>query len=319
MRLSPLLARPGLFPIALLLAIAPGCKGTLVTEHRVEVRKADYEGVTLLEVRNLKGDIEVIAYRHIAKELEVTATYTARADKKEKARADLDGMKLRIHRDGSKATVLVDRPASKGARDHAARLRILVPADSALDADTGEGNIRVLGLGGAITVRSGRGNLEVMGAQGHAQMETKRGDLKLTGDFPSFDVSTSRGEATVLMHERSSLESPSSIMAKRGDVHLSLSESFNGQLSLQTKELVFVTPFSSLKRKGNTWAGTLGSGGKLLSVSAPKGSLRLVARPYIKLQSSPQFRDGERRGQGGGGPKQPPPPPNDDHGDDEHH
>ena len=54
-------------------------------------------------------------------------------------------MKLRVHRHGTKATVLVQYPDKKPSEGQSTRLRIVVPADSDLDADTGEGGIRVLG------------------------------------------------------------------------------------------------------------------------------------------------------------------------------
>ena len=261
MRLDVRPTRAPLFALLLLGLVPSACKSTQVTEHRVETRKASAEGVKLLEVRNVRGDIEIVAYRHFTKELEITATYSVRARSKEKARADLKLMKLRVHRDGTKATVLVQYPDKKPSEGQSTRLRIVVPADSDLDADTGEGGIRVLGLTGTVAARTGGGNIEVMGARRAVNLETQRGDVRLSGDIPSFEVRTRRGDATVLVHERTAVDSPSSIVASAGNVSLSLSESFQGQLSLQARDLVFVTPFPALKKKGNTWLGTLGNPG----------------------------------------------------------
>lgn len=319
MRHDPIVTRGLLFPL-LLLGLGPsGCKSAQVTEHRVETRKASAEGVELLEVRNLRGDLEIVAYRHLTKELEITATYSVRAKTRKDARSDLERMKLRVHRDGTKAIVLVQYPTKEPSPSHSARLRIIAPADCSLDADTGVGAIRVLGLTGSVTVRTGQGNIEVLGARRAATLETRKGDVRLSGDVPSFVVRTQRGDANVLVHERATLEGPSAIVAAAGNVSLSLADSFQGQLSLQARDLVLVTPFPALKKKGNTWTGTLGSGGKLLSVSAPKGDLRLMARPYIQIRSATQLPpEGDRR-YDMAGPMLPPRPgnrPPDEHPDD---
>ncbi len=287
-------------PLLLLFAVGAvlggaGCTKKLVEKQKVVSRKAVAAGLKIVEIRNHCGDLELVASQGMQPRVEVTATHRAKAPTAKKAEAALESIDLKLYRQGDRAILVIKHPKAKDRLKFRTELRVLIPASLAVDADTGRGKVRSLGLGGELTLRTGKGDIEARNVRTRIQANTDAGDIGVSGPVPAFSLLTKQGDITLRVRRRTALAEASSVETQDGDITLSMNRTFNGQLSVEAKDGKIRSPWSGLSKKGNVLAGQLGSGGKLLRVSAPRGSVKLLSRRYIRLRSRRVYIPGSRR------------------------
>lgn len=282
--------------LTMVLAMAQmGCGKPVKKTSMVESREASTVGVKKVEIRNTTGKIDVISMRSLNPRFKVTVTKWAKAPGADKSKEALKKVKLRIHRSGDTAIVLIKHPKGSGNTTYGADLQVVLPAELDVDVDNRTGAVRVMGMTGRVEVRLARGDIEARGISGHIKAHTKRGDLVTSGDIRSFDLRADAGKVTVHVRKRDTLAEASSIRAGRGDIRLTLSRSFNGQVSAQAAGGKVTLPFPGIKTVGKTHAGTVGKGGKLLSLRAYDGSILVLARTYSRTRYMPHSgADGSR-------------------------
>jgi len=276
--------------LGLTLCLGLGCGKPLKKTSAVEAREASTEGVTKVEIRNTTGKIDVLSMRSLHPRFKVTATRWARAPGGDKSKAALKRVTMRIYRSGATAIVVIKQPADSGKTTHGADLRLLLPAELDVDVDNRKGDVRVMGMTGRVAVRIVHGTIEARGLGGHIQASTKRGSIVASGQVRSFDLRSDRGKVKVHLRGFDHLAEASSVRAGRGDVLVSLSRNFNAHLSARASGGKISLPFKGLKTVGETRTGTLGKGGKLLSLRADHGSIVMLARTYSRTRYMPQSR-----------------------------
>jgi len=269
-----------LFGIAVLLG-ASGCSKDLVKQQRVTSRKALAGRVKTLEIRNHNGRIELIGEAAVDPKIEVTATQWAKARTKEKAQQALKRIQIKLHRVKDLATLLVKHPKSTSAVKYGVDLRVAVPFGVGVDADTEHGDIRSMGLTGALNLRTGKGSLVIRAARSTLKAETVDGNILVSGAVPSFNVVSKKGNVTLHVRNLTELDEASLVRAEAGNIKLSLNRDMNARLSVQAKGAI-VSPWSGLVKKGSTLSGKLGAGGKLITVVAPRGKVTLLSRMYMR-------------------------------------
>lgn len=274
--------------LALVMMVAGvGCGKPVKKSSMVESREASTVGVKKVEIRSTTGKIDVISMRSLNPRFKVTVTKWAKAPGADKSKEALKKVQLRIHRVGDTAIVLIKHPKSSGKTTYGADLQVVLPAELDVDVDNRTGGVRVMGMTGRVEVRVAHGDIEARGISGHLKAHTKQGDLVASGDIGSFDLRADAGKVKVHVRQRDSLAEASSIRAGRGDILLTLSRSFNGQLSAEATGGKVTLPFPGIKTVGKTQAGTVGKGGKLLSLHADAGSILVLARTYSRMRLMP--------------------------------
>lgn len=193
-------------------------------------------------------------------------------------------------------------------------IEIKVPRDATLDLNTGDGNVDVQGVHGAVVLRSGDGNLklselqgtlqaytgdgnidmrdirgelnmrtgdgriEATGIDGSLRAETGDGRIRVIGRFDVLDVKTGDGGIEASALAGSKLEANWMLSTGDGDLTLRLQETMAADVELKTNDghIDMGIPVTLSGRAGKRdIRGQINGGGKLLSLKTGDGSIRL--------------------------------------------
>ena len=249
---------------------------------------------------------------HLGTDIEVEVRRSARGPSREAARAALEALVVEFERETDSGNLVVTgRVATAGAfrpwEELGLRLRIRVPAGTAVDARTASGRIELRGLTGRIraTTASGRilasglrptsgsgqepirlrtadGNIQGENLEGSIRAETGDGRIRLLGRLQQVDAVSADGRIEVVVAEGgASVGGEWILRTANGSVRLTLPQSVNALVSAVgsvSSDDEGETP--AWQREGPVAFATLGDGsGPRIHLQTGDGSVRLRINP----------------------------------------
>jgi DUF4097 and DUF4098 domain-containing protein YvlB len=180
------------------------------------------------------------------------------------------------------------------------KVTVETPAELALEARSGDGNVNVSGLSGELGLTTGDGNLtadhlsgklRVKSSDGHVKItdstgaleaRTSDGNLTVDGVFNSVAVHTSDGQLEMRLREGTKLSEPSSIQASDGSVTLRVPQGFAADLNVHTSDghvdctlPLTMDHYDSKDGGGHNLHGKLNGGGTPLTIHTSDGSVKI--------------------------------------------
>ncbi|HVB37102.1 MAG TPA: DUF4097 family beta strand repeat-containing protein [Vicinamibacterales bacterium] len=218
--------------------------------------------------------------------------------------AEAKGIQVDVRQDGNQVTVEVRKPTgdwfSWFGRSRSANLIVSVPRSSTLSAGTGDGSIDVGGINGAVKLHSGDGSIDVNGVKGDLEATTGDGSIRIdgldgalrarsgdgsvraSGRVSAVEVRSGDGSVSVNAEPGSSMTSDWSVVSGDGSITLGLPSDFNAEVDAHTGDGSVSINGLALKVSGtlrrNTIRGTLGNGGRQLTIRSGDGSIILNSR-----------------------------------------
>lgn len=182
---------------------------------------------------------------------------------------------------------------------HAIAIELTVPRGASLDIHTDHGNITTRGVGGSLRADTGDGNIEVVGGNGTVRLHTRDGNINareldgsisadtgdgninLEGRMDGMDVRTVDGNLGVTAFAGSSLSSDWSLRTGDGNIILRMQESLGADLDASTGDgrISLDFPVTTIGTSGSeTVRGSMSGGGKKLSIRTGDGNINIEKR-----------------------------------------
>jgi DUF4097 and DUF4098 domain-containing protein YvlB len=130
-----------------------------------------------------------------ANECRLSAKIEVHAASKEKAKEFADAVQVSLQPAGDGLEVVTKAPPTAGLGDFSVTLTLSVPRRTALKLVTGEGDVRISNIQGAIEAVTSEGNLQIDGVKGDLLAKNHEGDVtcsKIEGG--SIDLYAARGD-----------------------------------------------------------------------------------------------------------------------------
>ena len=150
-----------------------------------------------------------------------------------------------------------------------------------LKADTGDGNIDLRNVLGDLTLHTGDGRIDVTGVDGSLRAETGDGRVHVDGRFDVLDLKTGDGGIDAAAAEGSKLDANWRLSTGDGNLTLRVPATISADVELHTSDgsIDFDMPVMVSGRQGKREVhGQINGGGKLLSLKTGDGSIRLEKR-----------------------------------------
>lgn len=150
-------------------------------------------------------------------------------------------------------------------------------ASNDVEIRTGNGDVRIALTAGNVEVASGNGELEIDGATGPVRANTGNGRVYVTTSTGPVSVRTGNGAIDVRMKTLSG-SGDMSFVTGNGSVTVALPENFNGEIDASTGHGDFRSDFAirvAGRLNPRRVRGTIGAGGRLISMSSGNGRLEL--------------------------------------------
>jgi DUF4097 and DUF4098 domain-containing protein YvlB len=219
--------------------------------------------------------------------------------------ADAKAIEVDARQDGNRIVVEVRKPAGEmfnwfGMRSRRANLIVSVPRSSALSATSGDGSIDVDGVNGKVDLHSGDGSIAASGVKGDLNVSTGDGSIRVQnldgalqarsgdgsvradGRLSAVDVRTGDGSVAVTAAAGSAMTGDWNFVTGDGSVRLGLPADFAAEVDAHTGDGAVSIEGLSLKVSGtlrrNAVRGTLGNGGRMLTLRSGDGSITLSSR-----------------------------------------
>jgi len=163
-------------------------------------------------------------------------------------------------------------------KSHRVEIAIHMPRQGRVDLKTGDGNIRLTGVKGEMTVTSGDGNQEIEDVEGVLHAHAGDGHIRVTGRFDGLSLRTGDGHIDATARAQSTMKSEWDLKAGDGSVTLRIPEKFAANVDFETKDgrLDVDMPLTVSGRiKDNAIRGTINGGGNLLTIHTGDGSIRV--------------------------------------------
>jgi DUF4097 and DUF4098 domain-containing protein YvlB len=295
-RLRAAAASIALLPLATLSACTIDVRGDAYTAR--EEKRFTVAGTVDLELVSFDGSIEVRGGDRSDVVVEV--------EKAGSSKEIVDAIRVVARQDGNRIRVEALGPDSSewmigvGRLHRSARIVATVPRDCNLLADSRDGSIKVERLKGRLELRSGDGSVQAYDLDGSVLVDTSDGSVKLQGISGTVDARSGDGSLTVdgrLTNARLRTEDgsvtlrlePGSAMAEDwdvqtgdGSVSVQFPEGFAAEIDASTGDgAVRADDDLGLRASGEEprrLTGTLGSGGRRLTLRSGDGSI--VLRRY---------------------------------------
>jgi hypothetical protein len=291
------------------LALA-GCEVNLNSEGIVsrETKRFTVKANPEIQLETFDGSIEIHSWDRDEVEVEI--------EKRAMEQALVDDMQVTAEQEGNRIIVKVAEPRrsdrSGGVQigvhfSPTARMRVALPRNSQLTANTADGSLVVEDVHGKIALRTGDGSLRVSRLEGDIVLRTADGSIRVDGAQGKLDVETEDGSITIeakptALRARTSdgtirLEiQPDAVMAEDWDVQtvdgsvvLTLPDGFNALIDAETRDGSVRADHAALRdtRDGEAenreerrdrrrmLKAALGSGGRTLRVRTGDGSIRI--------------------------------------------
>jgi DUF4097 and DUF4098 domain-containing protein YvlB len=152
-----------------------------VSAETTEEQRFSVSGPASLNLGNVVGDVQVTG--GAGSEIIVTAHKTAWGTDDADAQAALANLRVTITQTGNIVSVQVERPETYSFKgeviEGVVSFVVQVPADTAVDAATGYGNVNASGLTGGAVLTSGSGQVTASGLAGEVELHSDYGDVTL--------------------------------------------------------------------------------------------------------------------------------------------
>jgi DUF4097 and DUF4098 domain-containing protein YvlB len=150
-----------------------------------------------------------------------------------------------------------------------------------IKAETGDGNLDLRNVRGTLTLHTGDGNIELAGIDGSLRAETGDGRVRVNGRFDVLDVKTGDGGIDAVAAEGSKLDANWRLNTGDGNLTLRLPATIAADVELETNDgsIDFDMPVMVTGRQSKREVhGQINGGGKLLSLKTGDGTIRLEKR-----------------------------------------
>jgi len=195
------------------------------------------------------------------KAVEYKAVRYARGPDPAAAKQNASEVPVDFSRDDSALVLKTD-----GGRDTGADYTLRVPARSAVEVESGAGDVQVTGISGNVTVKADAGDVEISNVGGSVTVEAPQGDVNLSGmNTETGQAELTVGSGDVAMQDLVLGTLETSVEA--GDVTLSGRFSGSGRVAVGTGSIEARIPFEDAK---NLTLET--SVGEVVREGAPEGS-----------------------------------------------
>lgn len=272
----------------LFLVGASGCTGRIsignasaqATEERTLTEP--HVAASGLDVRTGLGAINIVADPSLT-EVRVVAKITASAETQEEAKARLEQITIKLNRRADKVLELtVDAPKTL-KNVPAVSFEVWLPDATGIAAKTGNGSVKLKGLGGAADVSTGIGSVHIAdhkGAikattgNGSVTVERADGDVTATTSIGSVTVKGASGKVTAQsgngsIHYTATAAQPAAFDLKTsiGSIHVKLPAGAKGRIEARTS-IGSITVNG--KRKAESMSGTKSAKTIVLSNDGPE-------------------------------------------------
>jgi DUF4097 and DUF4098 domain-containing protein YvlB len=280
----------------------PACEVNLNTEGLTvrEKRTFTVTGQPDLTLETFDGAIEIHSWDRSDIEVEI--------EKRGMEQAQLDEMVIEADQQGDKVVLRVKGPAAAERRgvtigmhiSPAARLLVAVPRKSLIDARTADGSIRVENIEGRLTIRTGDGNvtlerivgavearsgdgsIRVESAEGPLDVETDDGNVTIEAKPSVLRARTGDGTIRIQVQPDSSMTGAWDISSGDGSITLLLPTPFNAEIDAETSDGSVRSSYPGLQEDGDgedrarrrSLRARLGDGGQVLKVRTGDGTIR---------------------------------------------
>jgi len=180
-------------------------------------------------------------------------------------------------------------------------LEVTMPSRGSLEVHTGDGHVRVEGVGGSVRLHTGDGHLEARNLGGILDLETNDGHINVdqvsgslrarTGDghitvrgrFDDLNLETGDGHVTAQIEDGSIVSQSWSLRSGDGGIQLELPRSFAAELDASTGDgavrvqLAEAGNMKTDRDRSHVFA-RLGAGGKPLTLRTGDGKITLTQR-----------------------------------------
>ena len=240
--------------ILLLRALGDNVLGTSVT--RESIKSGPDPRVRLI---NGPGQVSVEGAEDL-KAVEYEAIRYARGPDPAAAKQSASEVPVDFSREDSALVLETD-----GDRDTGADYTLRVPAASAVEVESGAGDVQVTGISGNVTVKAGAGDVEISDVGGSVTVEAPQGDVSLSGmntETGQAELTVGSGDVALQDLVLGTLETS----VEAGDVALSGRFSGSGRVAVETGNIEARIPFEDARNL------TLETGvGEVVREGAPEG------------------------------------------------
>ena len=192
------------------------------------------------------------------------------------------GVRVTEHQNGDKIDINVHVPNQSGMHIHwherQVRIEVQVPAETALDLRTSDGNVQVDGTTGGARIDTSDGAIEVRNFSGSLRARTNDGHITVDGILSEVYLHSGDGHIDLTARQGSRMDRGWLIQTGDGRVEVKLPESFSAELYAHTGDGRITTDFpvtvSGSVDRGHM-RGKLNSGGELLEISTGDGSIHV--------------------------------------------
>jgi DUF4097 and DUF4098 domain-containing protein YvlB len=296
--------------VLLACALSSACEVNLNTEglSARETKTFKVAGQPEVILDTFDGAIELHSWDRPEVEVEI--------EKRAMEQSLLDEIKIETQQKGDTVTVKVvgpDRSEFRGVTvgvhiSPTARLRVAVPRNSNIQANSGDGSIRaesiegklvlttsdgaITGarLGGTVQVRSGDGSIRLENVTGSLDLETTDGAITLEGKPVVLKARTGDGSIRITIDPDTAMTDNWDLTTSDGTITLVLPGSFNADVDAETSDGVVRVSHPLLEADAGESSGEgrderrerrrmlrakMGDGGKILRIRTGDGSIRI--------------------------------------------
>jgi DUF4097 and DUF4098 domain-containing protein YvlB len=289
------------------LALA-GCEVNLNSEGIVsrETKKFTVSGQPEVELATFDGSIEIHSWDRNEVEVEI--------EKRAMEQSLVDEIKVNAEQQGDKIVLKVSGPSrsrSSGIQvgvsfSPTARLRVALPRNSQVRAqsedgsitieevtgkialNTHDGSIRATRVSGEMTVRSGDGAIRVDDVEGSLDLETDDGSIAGEAKPTALRAHTGDGSIRLQVKPDAQMSSDWDVQTSDGSVVLTLPSDFNAEVDAESRDGAVRSTHPAIKiaeraegddsdrrERRRSLRTTMGAGGKTLRVRTGDGSIRI--------------------------------------------
>ena len=191
------------------------------------------------------------------------------------------GIRIEEHQNGDSVEIDVRYPHHNFSLEwgsHRVDILIQMPREGNVNLNTGDGNIELSSLKGAMDLRSGDGSVNLDRVDGKLHASTGDGHIQASGRFDELELKTGDGHVDVHAGAGSSLASNWRLETGDGSVSLELPGDLAADVDLHTSDghIDLDMPVTTEgKIRENEVRGKLNGGGSLLTIRTGDGSIHL--------------------------------------------
>lgn len=171
-----------------------------IPAEQTETREWPSSGITRIDAGTENGAITVRARADTG--IKALITRSCRGADRADAEKHLADILVTDSTHGGTLFLRADLP-NVSARSYGAEFDIVAPAATALDLETSNGAVRIVGMNADVTARTSNGAMEVANSVGAINLNTSNGAVTLTSTVGAAVVVTTNGRVTAAPHEGS--------------------------------------------------------------------------------------------------------------------